>query len=127
MERNPKLNQFLNSTISFKAKFSKLFLKNQGKLYSCLIPQFFKRFSIATKNSQLKLSKLISSTKTERFNAEKMNRILLMRSSKLTLNKHKSNNVRNSDYQLTLLKLIEQPFKRSTKSIGLYSITEDYF
>ena len=127
MTGNPKLNLVLNSKISLKVEFSKLFLKNQGKLYSCLIPQFFKKFSITNKNSKLKLSKFIRSNKTEQFSANNINRTLLMRSSKLTRNKHKSNNLLKSDYQLTLLKFVEQPFLKSTKSIGLYSITEDYF
>ena len=127
MKENSKLNLVLNSKISLKVEFSKLFLKNQGKLYSCLIPQFFKKFSIANKNSKLKLSKLIRSNKAEQFSVKNINRTLLMRSSKLTRNKHKSNNLLKSDYQLTLLKFIEQPFLKSTKSIGLYSITEDYF
>ncbi len=39
--------------------------------------------------------------------------------------KDKLNN--SFDYQLTLLKFVEQPFTKSTKAIGLYSITEDYF
>ena len=127
MKGNPKLNLILNPTISLKVEFSKLFLKNRGKLYSCLIPQFFKKFSIATKNSKPKLNRVIRSNKMEPFSDTNINRTLLMRSSKLTRNKHKSNNVLNSDYQLTLLKFVEQPFLKSTKSIGLYSITEDYF
>lgn len=127
IKRNPKLNSVVNSTISLKSEFSKLYLKNKGKLYSCLIPQFFKKFSIANKNSKLKLNKLIRSNQSQQFNVQKINRTLLMRSSKLTVNTHKSNNLINSDYQLTLLKFIEQPFLKSTKSIGLYSITEDYF
>jgi DNA-directed RNA polymerase subunit beta' len=32
-----------------------------------------------------------------------------------------------SDSQLMLIKFLEQPFSKSTKSIGVYSITEDYF
>ena len=42
----------LNSTtlqdqkITLKSEFSKLFLKNAGKFYSCLIPKFSKKFEI---------------------------------------------------------------------------------
>ena len=54
-----------------------------------------------------------------------MDRTLLMQSSDLVPNKFKES--KNEDYQLTLVKFLEYPFKRSTKSIGLYSITEDYF
>jgi DNA-directed RNA polymerase subunit beta' len=55
----------------------------------------------------------------------KMYRTLLMQSSKLTKNQYTS--IKDSDYQLTLLKFVEQPFSKSNKSIGVYSITEDYF
>ena len=41
--------------------------------------------------------------------------------------KNKSKKSKEFDYQLTLVKFIEQPFVKATKSIGLYSITEDYF
>jgi hypothetical protein len=53
-----------------------------------------------------------------------MDRTLLLQSSdinsKININKKKFN------YQLTLVKFFEHPFSK-TKSIGLYSITEDYF
>ena len=48
-----------------------------------------------------------------------------MQSSELIKNQYKES--KNSDYQLTLVKFLENPFLKSTKSIGLYSITEDYF
>jgi DNA-directed RNA polymerase subunit beta' len=127
VKRKPELKQFLSSKISIKSEFSKLFLKNQGKLYSCLIPQFFKKFSIANKNSELKLNTLLRSNKTNLLAVKKLDRTLLIRSSKLSTNVHKSNNLTESDYQLTLLKFMEQPFVKSTKSVSLYSITEDYF
>ena len=38
-----------------------------------------------------------------------------------------NSNKKSLNYQLTLLKFVEQPFTKSTKAIGLYSITEDYF
>jgi hypothetical protein len=52
-----------------------------------------------------------------------MDRTLLFQSSeilKINIKKNKKN------YQLTLIKFFEHPFSK-TKSIGLYSITEDYF
>jgi hypothetical protein len=48
-----------NTKISIKSEFSKLFLKKNGKLYSCLIPQFFKKFSIKNKQSNLKLNRIL--------------------------------------------------------------------
>ena len=38
--------KFLEDSIGIKAEFPKLFLKKNGKLYSSLMPRFFKRFSI---------------------------------------------------------------------------------
>jgi hypothetical protein len=35
--------------------------------------------------------------------------------------------VEKNNYQLILVKFLEQPFIKSTKAIGFYSITEDYF
>jgi DNA-directed RNA polymerase subunit beta' len=54
-----------------------------------------------------------------------MDRTLLIQSSDLIPNKFKE--IHDEDHQLILVKFLEYPFKRSTKSVGLYSITEDYF
>ena len=54
-----------------------------------------------------------------------MDRTLLLQSSDLIANEFKKSE--SNKQQLTLVKFLEYPFKRSTKSIGLYSITEDYF
>jgi hypothetical protein len=53
-----------------------------------------------------------------------MDRTLLMQSSEMTKNPSKDS--KESEYQLTLVKFIEQPFTKANKAIGLYSITEDY-
>jgi DNA-directed RNA polymerase beta'' subunit len=127
VKRKPGVNQISNSKISIKSEFSKLFLKNNGKLYSCLIPQFFKKFTITNKKSKLKLTPLLRSNESERLGIKKIDRTLLVQSSELIKNENKSKDVNESDYQLTLLKFVEQPFIKSTKSVGLYSITEDYF
>ena len=131
IKRKPELNQFLNSEINFKSEFSKLFLKNKGKLYSCLIPQFFKKFTILNNKSELKLQKIlrVNENKVKQFDIKKtkISRTLLMRSSELIANEHKPNSIFKQNYQLTLLKFMEQPFLKSTKSVGLYSVTENYF
>jgi DNA-directed RNA polymerase subunit beta' len=121
VKRKPGLNRFSNSKISIKSEFSKLFLKKNGKFYSCLIPQFFKKFSIRNKRSELKFNQLLHSNKYQKLSIKKMDRTLLIQSSEIITNENKSN------YQLTLLKFVEQPFTKSTKSVGLYSITEDFF
>jgi DNA-directed RNA polymerase subunit beta' len=119
------LTEFKDKSISIKSEFSKLFLKKNGKLYSCLIPRFFKKFTIHNNHLNEKLHKIL------RFDIDKtpivrtMDRTLLIQSSDLIPNKFKDAKYQES--QLILVKFLEYPFKRSTKSIGLYSITEDYF
>nr|YP_010283022.1 RNA polymerase beta'' subunit [Nitzschia traheaformis]ULD15786.1 RNA polymerase beta'' subunit [Nitzschia traheaformis] len=122
-----KFKESLNSRVSIKSEFSKLFLKNKGKLYSCLIPQFFKKFSITNQKPESKINTLLRSNPNNLVDVKKLDRTLLIRSSELTVNTYKSKSSLKSNYQLTLLKFMEQPFLKSTKSIGLYSITENYF
>jgi DNA-directed RNA polymerase beta'' subunit len=116
-----------NRLISLKSEFSKLFLKNNGKLYSCLAPQFFKKFSIAENQSKLKLNTLFRSNNSKKLSNQKIDRTLLLQSSELISNENKSTDFNQDGYQLTLVKFVEQPFVKSTKAVGLYSITEDYF
>lgn len=111
--------------IKIKSEFSKLFLKKNGKLYSSLIPQFFKKFSLHTSEFSPKYKQIIQPNGLAKSTIGKMDRTLLMQSSEITKNDYK--NLKNSNYQLALLKFVEYPFTKSTKSIGLYSITEDYF
>jgi DNA-directed RNA polymerase subunit beta' len=54
-----------------------------------------------------------------------MDQTLLFQSSDKVKNESKINNKINS--QLTFVKFMEHPFSKTNKSIGLYSITEDYF
>jgi DNA-directed RNA polymerase subunit beta' len=116
-----------NQLVSLKSEFSKLFLKNNGKLYSCLAPQFFKKFSIAENQSKLKLNTLFRSNNSKKLSNQKIDRTLLLQSSELISNENKSTDSTQDGYQLTLVKFVEQPFVKSTKAVGLYSITEDYF
>jgi hypothetical protein len=92
-------------------------------LYSWLIPQFFNKFSIRNKSSDLKVQRLLRSDLPTKLRTKKIGRTLLLQSSDLIENSNK----KSLNYQLTLLKFVEQPFTKSTKAIGLYSITEDYF
>nr|ULD16091.1 RNA polymerase beta'' subunit [Cylindrotheca closterium] len=115
------------STVDLKIEFSKLFLKNKGKLYSCLSPQFFKKFSIVGTKAKLKHNGLYQSNMSEKLLNQKIHRTLLLQSSHLTSNQNQLANLEKNDYQLTLVKFLEQPFIKSTKAVGLYSITEDYF
>lgn len=123
VKKNSNFNYLLKNTISFKLEFSKLFLKKNGKLYSCLLPQFFKKFNINNKNKQsnLTFSKILSPNNSEFLLPKKLYRNLLLESST-----NIKTNYKKSD-QLILIKFFEHPFTRLTKSIGLYAITEDYF
>jgi hypothetical protein len=42
VKRKTSFNELPDSKISIKSEFSKLYLKNNGKFYSCLIPKFSK-------------------------------------------------------------------------------------
>jgi len=111
---------------NLKVEFSKFFLKKNGKLYSCLVPRFFKKFTVKSKSFSKKLpkvfqfeEKLIQDLKYE----PKIYKTLLLQSSEVLSNDLKSIN----QVQLTLVKFLQYPFSKSTKSVGLYSITEDFF
>ena len=116
-----------NSIFNIKSEFSKVFLKKNGKLYSCLIPQFFKKFTITNKKFELKCKKLLGLNYSKNLTLKKINRTLLMQSSEVMTNHNKINDVQETNSQLALLKFVEQPFTKTTKFVGLYSITEDYF
>lgn len=111
--------------ISIKSEFSKLFLKKNGKLYSCLIPRFFKKFTIHNNHLNKSLNTILRVDPNKKPITRKMDRTLMIQSSDLIPNKFKE--IHDEDHQLILVKFLEYPFKRSTKSVGLYSITEDYF
>nr|YP_009495801.1 RNA polymerase beta' subunit [Plagiogramma staurophorum]AWT38240.1 RNA polymerase beta' subunit [Plagiogramma staurophorum] len=125
IQNAPKFKPFLKNRIGIKSEFSKLFLKKNGKLYSCLIPRFLKKFKISAKISESKLPKILRSKISTSTKVRKLHRTLLMQSSEIIKNKHKK--IEKSKFQLTLVKFLEYPFKKSTKSVGLYSITEDFF
>ena len=105
-----------------QTEFSKLFLKRNGKLYSALMPQLFKKLSINRADLSLKSQQLLQPNPIQ---FSKIDRTLLLQSSEIVKNAYKSSET--LDYQLTLIKFLEQPFLKTTKSVGLHSITEDYF
>ena len=126
IKKTVDLNKILKNRVIVKSEFSKLFLKRNGKLYSSLIPQFVKKFSINSLTQNLKRDLLIQPNKlgdSSLFN--KLDKAILLQSSKLIKNNY--TNQKKLENQLTLVKFIEYPFIKSTKSIGVYSITEDYF
>lgn len=118
-------NNKISNNVPVKIEFPKLFLKKNGKLYSSLIPQLFKRFSINNSKSNLKCNPLLISNNDSSEKLKVIDQTLLLQSSDTIKNESKDNHTINS--QLTLVKFREHPFSKANKSIGLYSITEDYF
>jgi DNA-directed RNA polymerase subunit beta' len=123
--RNTNMNRFLKKKVTVKAEFSKFLLKRNGKLYSSLIPQFIKKFSINNSRANLKCGSLLRPENLKQKIPGKIDRTLLLQSSDINQSQYKDKNERN--YQLTLVKFFEYPFSKTNRSIGLYSITEDYF
>ena len=104
----------------FKIKFSKMFMKKNGKFYSSPIPLFLNNFSLAKEKQQ---PNKINNLKIQNTQLKiKQCLPLLLKSSELIPNKIKENGSFNTN--LTGLKFLKYPFN---KSIGIHSITEDYF
>lgn len=116
-----------NKNNTLKAEFTKLFIKKKGKTYSCLTPQFFKKLTINQKNSNLKIKNSIQSTKINIKKQNVLKRALLIKTHNSFSNKNKFNKSKIKNQQFVFINFFEQPFIKSTKSIGLYSITEDLF
>jgi DNA-directed RNA polymerase subunit beta' len=125
VKREYSQNNTFKDKIAIKTEFSKLFFKKNGKLYSSLIPQFFKKFAVGNSGTTSKYKQVIRPDTARAPSLGKIDRTLLLQSSEIIKNEYK--NTKESDYQLTLVKFVEQPFTKATKAIGLYSITEDYF
>ena len=116
---------FSKDSIAIKAEFSKLFFKKNGKMYSSLMPQFFKKFSVDSSLENQKYKQLLRPTGGNLLTFGKINKTLLLQSFDNSKNKYKSS--KKDNYKLVLVKFVEHPFIKATKSVSLYSITEDYF
>ena len=116
---------FLKDSIAIKAEFSKLFFKKNGKFYSSLMPQFFKKLSVGNSSRNQKYKQLLRPDSENFFTYGKTSKTLLLQSSGSSKNQYKS--LTKSDLKLVLVKFMEHPFLKASKSVGLYSITEDYF
>ena len=123
--QNYNSKKFLNHSIPIKAEFSKLFFKKNGKFYSSLMPQFSKKFSIGNYSTNQKYKELLKPDSDNLLAYEKTNKTLLLQSSGSSKNQYKS--LTQSNSKLVLVKFMEHPFIKAAKSVGLYSITEDYF
>ena len=125
------VNRIKKTIHSSKYEFPKFFLKNAGKLYSCLIPQFSQKFTITDRSSNSALKQVLfpkpsNSDQNTRVN-QSGHRTILLQNSELVLNPNRKVKNNNAQNKLTLVKFMEHPFTKSTKAVGLYSITEDYF
>ena len=117
---------------SNKSELAKFFFKKDGKLYSSIIPQFLKKFSIHNKSSKLKCHQILGpktgfkyKTKNHKRPYPEDQRTLLIKSSDIIGNEWKESN--HLSTQFTLIQFFEYYLKRTTRSVGLYSITEDFF
>jgi DNA-directed RNA polymerase subunit beta' len=125
VKREYSPNNFSKDKVAIKTEFSKLFYKKNGKFYSSLIPQFFKKFAVSNTDINLKYKQIVRPESSKKPVLGKMDRTLLLQSSEMAKNQYKDS--KQLEYQLTLVKFVEQPFTKANKAIGLYSITEDYF
>ena len=122
--KNIKGKKLIKNRLKLKIEFSKLFLKRNGKLYSSLIPQFLKKFLITQSRKKQQKIRLLRPVHLQCPISNKLDRTLLLQSSHFVTNKYIST---TNPYQLMLVKFMEHPFQKSTKAVGVYSITEDYF
>ena len=112
--------KFDKVNLPLKIEFSRMFLKKNGRLYSCLIPRFLKQFSIGSisNDSNLSHSKFFNYRNKEE--ETKLYRTIMIKNSETVSNV-------NDSFKLTLVKFLEYPFTKATKSVGLHSITDDFF
>jgi len=120
-----KSSSKIDEFVAIKAEFSKLFLKKNGKLYSSLMPQFFKKLSVDSSETNQQYKQILRPDNENSFAFNGNSKTLLLQSSGVNQNKYKS--LKDLDSKLVLVKFMEHPFIKSAKSVGLYSITEDYF
>lgn len=102
-------------------KGGNLFFQNNGNLYTCMIPRFFKQFTIGTtKNNPLINSELFNYKDSLSY---AKNITLWLQNSEIISNK---SNKSIQPFRLTLIRFLKHPFPRSVKSLYLYSISENF-
>ena len=104
-----------------KLELPKMFIKKNGNLYSSPIPIFIERFSISssdTANSEI--TDLVTQKETSWIKKRRTHYSVFLKNSDLITNKIKNDNQTN----LIRVQFFGYPF---SKSIGIHSITEDYF
>ena len=109
------------NSIGLKVELPKMFIKKNGNLYSSSIPIFIQNFSItASKLKNSLISDLVVKKETSWFKKRRTHYSVFLKNSELETTTFKQDSVQN----LIRVQFFEYPF---SKSIGIHSITEDYF
>ena len=128
--------RFEDKCEGLKLEFSKMFLKKNGKLYSSTVPIYIKKFLISKNKltlenqenwqfiiNDLKKNPEASSDVRPKVDFDRQKCIsMFLKSSELIVNESKKQPIINN--ALILVKFLNYPFN---KSIGIHSITDDYF
>ena len=127
-----------------KIEFPQLFVTKKKNVYRSLIPHFSRKFSInhtdtsrfyqsdinqtleLEQSDQSEISRLLRKKKNEDKIIEVNGTVLIqIQSSKFVKNHYKK--WTGINHQLVLVDVSSHPFAKSAKSVGLYSITENFF
>ena len=121
------LTKKLDSTITtsfekgLKLELPKMFIKKNGNLYSSPIPIFVQNFSVSSSDiHKSEISDIITQKETSWIKKRRTHYSVFFKNSDLISNKIKNNDETN----LIRVQFFGYPF---SKSIGIHSITEDYF
>lgn len=110
-----------NKSSGLKLELPKMFIRKNGNLYSSPIPIFVQNFSIVSSSKDSSVfSNLITTKESVSFKKRRQHYCVFLKNSDLISNSIK-NRVKNN---LIRVQFFEYPF---SKSVGIHSITEDYF
>jgi DNA-directed RNA polymerase subunit beta' len=110
-----------NSSIGLKIELPKMFIKKNGNLYSSSIPLFMENFSIISDRLKTSpISDLIVKKSTSWIKKRRTHYSVLLKNSDIFTNHTKTSESQN----LIRVQFFGYPF---SKSIGIHSISEDYF
>jgi len=106
-----------------KLELPKMFIKKNGNLYSSPIPIFLQNFSVLSKNlTETPFASLVTKKHSPWIKKRRIHYSVLLKNSELIQNRIK--HVDFSNFNLVRVQFFGYPF---SKSIGIHSITEDYF
>ena len=121
------LTKKLDSTTSIpfekglKLELPKMFIRKNGNLYSSPIPIFVQSFSVSSSDiNDSEITDLVTQKETSWIKKRRTHYSVFLKNSDLISNKIKNTNETN----LIRVQFFGYPF---SKSIGIHSITEDYF